>query len=149
MSELTPAELVAQVEQLVEANAALHTFNQQLLVVFRAADKMLNSRLDDLAARVALGKSIDNCKAAFEAIREGKVEALPVKQGEEDGTIGNGETVDGDTDGGTVGRTESDPVERSDGDDGDSRSAEREDVDGERQRPTSGARDAVSSVDRT
>lgn len=57
-----PLQVVKNVEEIQELNAALHTFNQELLKVLRAAEKLLAARADDLAVRVDLGKQVDNAK---------------------------------------------------------------------------------------
>jgi len=80
-----PAELLHGIEELQACNQALHVFNQALIHVYVCAERMLNSRTDDLAPRVALGKALDHAAA----IKAKLMEEAPPPQGEQNGPVGN------------------------------------------------------------
>ena len=152
MSEMTPPQLVAQMEELVQANAALHTFNQVLVRVYNLAEISLEVRPNDpnyLSVRTALYKAIEQAKATFEGIMNGTVTSLPPQlpgEEEQNGTDGNGETSE-DGDANRTGPDEFARLLRTDINDRISSVADSGDAPGEHSGSVSEPGDAVSQPD--
>jgi hypothetical protein len=99
VASMSPPELISQIQELTDANKALHLMNKAFTEVWQAAHTLLEMRQDDtayLSVRVALRARLDDCATLKAAIKANKVTGFAPGKGGTNGTVSNGKDAQTD-----------------------------------------------------